>query len=271
MQNIKTRSKAAFHTLVKPSPTNAAPTPADIRRIDLAVLGVVLFALFLGLGIRNQTESASTWVSMGRGLPRIAYPATWMPRASDETLVRAVDAGSPSTFDPQMGVTARPQRADETLELARADRTFQFASSQSGYRELEAAQMMVYRDTPALMTTYALIADPTRDSGANGLPVVVQAQDVMFFENGQFIVATVAADANRWDAAQPDFQIIFDSMRLRPMPEVDPAAATPPAETTSSADATPPAEGAAPAATEEAGESFSGASQQGAEGTEGGN
>ncbi len=272
MQNIKTRSMATFQTLVKPSPTNEAPTPADIRRIDLVVLGVVLFALLLGLGIRNQTQSASAWVSMGRGLPRIAYPATWMPRAADEYLVRAVDAGSPSTFDTQMAVTARPQRADETLELARADRTFQFASSQSGYRELDAAQMLVYRDTPAIMTTYAVVADPTRDSGATGLPVVVQAQDIMFFENGQFIVVTVAADANLWDAAQSDFQIIFDSLRLRPMPAEELAVTTPePPTAATPAQATPAAAGETPAAAEGATESFSGASQQGAEGTEGGN
>jgi hypothetical protein len=67
MQSIKTRSAAAFQTLIKPSPTTEPPSAGDIRRIDLAVLGVVLFALFLGLGIRNQTVNASTWVSLGRG------------------------------------------------------------------------------------------------------------------------------------------------------------------------------------------------------------
>lgn len=265
METIKTRSAAVWQTLLNPSPTNAAPTPADIRRIDLAVLGVVIFALFLGLGIRNQTLDASTWVTLGRGLPRIAYPATWQPRTSDEYLVRAVDAGSPSTFDPQMAVTARAQRADETLELARADRTFQFINSQTGYRELDAEQMLVYRNTPAIMTTYALIADPTRDSGAAGLPVVVQAHDIMFFENGQFLVVTVAADANLWDAAQRDFEIIFSSMRLRPMPAEELTVVTPPAA------ATPAANEATPAANDAAGETFSGASQQDAEGAEGGN
>ena len=265
MQSIKTRSAAVFQTLIKPSPTTEPPSAGDIRRIDLAVLGVVLFALFLGLGIRNQTVNASTWVSLGRGLPRIAYPATWMPRTGDEYLVRAVNVGSPSLFDPQMAATARPQRADETLELARADRTFQFASSLTGYRELDAEQVMVYRNTPAIMTTYGLIADPTRDSGATGLPVVVQAQDVMFFDNGQFIVVTVAADASQWDAAQADFQTIFASMRLRPMPAEDLTVATP----TPAPDADPNA-GEAPAAPA-TDESFSGASQQGAEDAEGGN
>lgn len=263
MQNVKTQSKAAFHTLIKPSPTSEPPTPADIRRIDLAVLGVVVFALFLGLGIRNQTQGASTWVSLGRNMPRIAYPATWMPRAADEFLVRAVDVGSPSTFDPQMAVTARTQRADETLELARADRTFQLASSLDGYREFDAQMMLVYRDTPAIMTTYAMIADPTRDSGATGLPVVVEAQDIMFFDNGQLVVVTVATDSNLWDAAQPGFQIIFDSMRLRPMPEEDLTVVTP--EPT--AEATPPAASETPAAED----SFSGGSQQTGEGAEGGN
>ena len=62
--------------------------------------------------------------------------------------------------------------------------------------------MRFYKDQPALVSTYAYIADPTRDVGANGLPVVVEAQDIMFLEGGQFLVATLAADASAWDDAQ---------------------------------------------------------------------
>ena len=264
MQNIKSQSSSALRLLTKPSPTNEPPTPAQTRRIDLAVLGVVLFALILGLGIRNQAQDASNWVSLGSGMQRIAYPATWMARATDEYLLRAVDAGSPSSFDPQMAVSARPQRQDETLELARADRTFQLASSQTGYREFDAQPMQVYRNIPAIVTSYALIADPTRDSGATGLPVVVEAQDIMFFDNGQFVVVTVAADANLWATAQRDFQIIYDSMRLRPLPEQIDVVTTPVPATEQAVEAT-----AEPAT--EGDESFSGASQQGAGGAEGGN
>jgi hypothetical protein len=122
--------------------------------------------------------------------------------------------------------------------------------------------MMVYRNQPALLSTYAYIVDPTRDSGVTDLPVVVEAQEVMFIDDGQFVVVTVAADASQWAEQQRDFQLIFDSMRLRPMPESRP---------TPTATSVP---GATPASEEPGG--FSGGGQQGAgagtgEGTEGGN
>ncbi len=63
----------------KPSPTNAPPTQREILRNDLLVAGLVLFALFLGLGIRNQVYSASKSASLGEGMPKLEYPAALGP------------------------------------------------------------------------------------------------------------------------------------------------------------------------------------------------
>jgi hypothetical protein len=41
-------------TLRQPSITNQPPSSGEIRRNDIAVALVVLFALFLGWGLRNQ-------------------------------------------------------------------------------------------------------------------------------------------------------------------------------------------------------------------------
>ena len=116
-------------------------------------------------------------------------------------------------------MNTRPQREGETLELARADRAIKQATALPGYRELDAQAMRVYRNTPALVTTYAYIADPTLDAGAIGLPVVVQAQDIVFTKDGQVAVITVAADSSEWDQEQRDFQIIYNSLKLEPAPE----------------------------------------------------
>ena len=239
--------------LAQPSPTNEAPTSGELRRNDLLVAALVIFALFLAFGIRNQVLNASKTVRLGENLPRIAYPESWRPQTTEGTLLHVMAPGSPSTFDTQMVVVGRPLRTDESLEDARADRGIKLATALPGYRELEAEQMIVLNDQPALVSTYAYIADPTRDAGATGLPVVVQAQDIMFLGGGQFLAVTLAADANHWDDEERAFAIITNSLRLRPLSEEEAGALAP-----QPAAPAAPAEEATPADSE--GEDSSGAS-----------
>jgi hypothetical protein len=207
--------------LAEPSPTNEAPTRGELRRNDLLVAALVIFALLLAFGIRNQVLNASRSVRLGENLPRIAYPEAWRSQNTEGTLLHVVEPGSPSTFDTEMTVIGRPLRADESLDDARADRGIKLATSLPSYRELEAERMMVLDGQPALVSTYAYIADPTLDAGATGLPVVVQAQDIMFLGGGQFLVVTLAADANHWEDEGREFAVITNGLRLRPLPEED--------------------------------------------------
>ena len=266
--------------LTKPSPTNEPPTKSELRRNDLLVAAIVLFALFLAFGIRNQVLNASDSVRLGENLPRIAYPARWRVQNSDGALLHAVNAGSPSGFDTQLLVTGRALRSDETLEDARADRGIKLASSLNGYRELASEHMTVRGDQPALVTSYAYIADPTLDMGATGLPVVVEAQDIMFLQDGQFVVVTLAADANDWEDEQGEFAIVTNSLRLQPTagsaaesllvvetatPAVTPAGTATPGAATGVEPGTAPT-AATPAATSPGGSSFGG-SQAGGTGS----
>jgi hypothetical protein len=174
------------------------------------------------------------------------------------------------------------------METARAGRSIGQAAALDGYRELSAERMTVYGDQPALVTTYAYIADPTRDMGASGLPVVVEAQDIMFLQNGQVIVVTLAADANAWADEDNEFAIITNSLRLQPAAAADAVlvapAATAPAEGTPAADAegsmapvdtsvTVPVDvpADAPADAPDAQENGFGGAQAGSEQAEGGN
>ena len=202
--------------LTKPSPTNEPPTKSELRRNDLLVAAIVLFAIFLAFGIRNQVLNASEAVRLGENLPRIEYPARWRVQDSDGALLHAVNAGSPSGFDTQLLVSSRALRSDETLEDARADRGIKLAGSLNGYRELAAERMTTRGNQPALVTSYAYIADPTLDMGAMGLPVVVEAQDIMFLQDGQFVIVTLAADANDWEDEQGEFAIVTNGLRLQP-------------------------------------------------------
>ncbi|MCB0056908.1 MAG: hypothetical protein KDE45_07785, partial [Caldilineaceae bacterium] len=135
----------------------------------------------------------------------------------------AVNLGSASTYDARLEVTSRPVREGESLELARFDRGLKLASSLDGYRELEAAEMQVLNGVPALVATYAYVADPTHASGAPDLPVVVEGQDVMFVLGDRFYVVALTADATEWEAGARDFAIVTDSLRLIDAPARAPA------------------------------------------------
>jgi hypothetical protein len=201
--------------LIKPSPTSEAPGPREQLRNDIAVTVTVLFALFLALGIRNQVYNANKLASVNEGDLRIAYPERWVLRADDNTGFTAVHLGSPSTYDSRVEVTSRLLNPGETLELARFDRGLKLASGLSGYRELEAAQMEVLNHVPAIVATYGFVADPTRDAGATGLPVVVEVQDILFAKDGRLYVVSLQADAVDWAANARDFAIVTNSLQLQ--------------------------------------------------------
>lgn len=201
--------------LIKPSPTNAAPGPREQLRNDIAVTVTVLFALFLALGIRNQVYNASQHVSLNDGSLRIAYPDRWALQAADGAGFTAVNFGSPSTYDSRVEVTSRPLRPDETLEMARFDRGLKLATELSNYRELEAAPMEVLGNLPAMLATYGFVADPTRDAGATGLPVIVEAQDILFIKDDMLYVVSLRADAADWSANARNFAVVTNSLRLQ--------------------------------------------------------
>jgi hypothetical protein len=203
--------------LIKPSPTNEPPAPREQLRNDIAVAVTVLFALFLALGIRNQVYDASKITTLNEGAVRIAYPERWVMRSNEDTGFTAIHLGSPSTYDTRVEVTSRPLRANETLELARFDRGLKLSGEVAGYRELEAAEMQTLNGAPAIVTTYGFIADPTRDAGATGLPVVVEAQDVIFVHNDMVYIVSLRADTVDWDANERNFAVVTDSLRLRPL------------------------------------------------------
>lgn len=228
--------------LTKPSVTNAPPRPREQLRNDLAVLGVILFALFLGFGLRSQALGASHSLDLPSQLGRLTYPAAWTVRETPDLLVRVLDAGSPSTFDTRLEVAARPLRPQETLEEGRADLALKRIAGLPAYRELAVGEAEVKRGAPALVVTYSFLADPAHESGIVDLPVVVEAQDIVYVDDGQLVVVTISADANEWEKERHDLAVIRNGLRLQPRPEASmPAAA--PQETLGEQPATPPASG----------------------------
>jgi hypothetical protein len=222
--------------LRRPSPTGPTPRPFQVQRDDLAVFAVVLFALFLGLGIRSQALNASRSFALGDELPTLRYPAGWITAEPEGLRFQATNPASASTFDAQVALAVRDLRADETLDLARAAWGLRRSEELTNYRELTAEPVTVLDGQPGLLTTYAYVADPTRPQGASGLPVVVQAQDLLFFDDGRLVAVTLAADAGEWAVERTHFAIVLDSLNVQPI-ETD-VLATPtltPEETTPAA------------------------------------
>lgn len=202
-------------TLRKPSVTSQPPTTWDIRRNDLAVL--VWFALIcaLGLGLRNYALNSSRSLALGKGLPTLAYPAGWSTTKSEQLALQARNLASLSGFSAEIEVFMRDLKPNETFELARSDWSLKRSQARLQYRELSAENVQVQGNIPGLLVTYAYIADPSRESGANSLPVVVEAQDLLFVQANKLIVVTTAADANEWADEAQHFQIVYNSLSMQ--------------------------------------------------------
>ena len=211
-----------FQMLSKPSPTNEAPPPSQAWRNDVAMLATLLFALFLGVGVRNQSLNASQYIDIGENMPRLNAPLGWLTKRADSGMLQVRNPAAKSILGSEVDVVTRPLEADESLEQARLVLSLQRSRDLQNYRELSAMEATVRPSigrvrsdaTPALLTTYAYVADPSVESGANGLPVVVQAQDLLFVLEQKVYVVTLAADATQWDSESTHFKLFLDSLGL---------------------------------------------------------
>lgn len=212
-----------FQQLTKPSPTNAAPPPSQTWRNDLAVLATVLFALFLGVGVRNQILNASQYITLGDNYPRLSAPAGWLTKQADSGIFQVRNPATASTFASEVDITVRPLEADETLEMARFAQSLQRSKDLQNYREFTVDQVVVRPtigrtrsdEVPGVLATYAYIADPSLDSNANGLPVVVQAQDLLFILDKNLYTVTLMADATQWAQETKHFSLLLDSLGMK--------------------------------------------------------
>ncbi|MCC6453653.1 MAG: hypothetical protein IT328_01795 [Caldilineaceae bacterium] len=201
-------------TLTKPSVTNEPPSEGELRRIDLAVLITIIFALFLGFGIRNNAVGASRTIELGEGLPSIKVPSNWITGQPEGMLFRARNPRSASIFNAEVSVMTRPLAAGQDAVAARTSLGLQRTQELLRYREL-AAEPVTVNGQPGILVTYAYVADPTRAQGAIAPPVVVQAQDLIFPSGSNAVIVTIAADAATWDNEQAAIDIIQDSLNMR--------------------------------------------------------
>jgi len=206
-----------FSSISKPSITNQPPDVSERRRNDWVIVLWLILMLLLGIGLRSRALNASQTLTLGENLPRIAYPAGWSVTEAADLALQAKNLASASSFDSEIDVFTRALKADETLALARSGWGIRRSGNLNQYRELDSENVTVRDDIPGLLTTYVYIADPSRDSGANGLPIVVEAQDLLFVQNNQLIVVTTAADADEWENEAHPFGLVHRSLDVQPV------------------------------------------------------
>ncbi len=210
---------ALLDALRTPSITNQPPSAGEQRRNDLLMIVVILFAIFLGWGIRNNSVKAVREFALGDQLPTLAYPAAWLEAQSEGVLFRAIDPASPSTYDARVELFVRDVKEGETLEQISASWPLRRTQEFERFRNLAVDVAQRTGDQPALLFTYAYIADPTRESGSLGLPVVVKGQDLLFIANDgigdRLVAVTVAADATEWATHADAFAQIFASLGVQ--------------------------------------------------------
>ncbi|MFN8486872.1 MAG: hypothetical protein U0350_04715 [Caldilineaceae bacterium] len=206
-----------LNTLRKPSLTSPTPTLWDIRRNDVAMLVWCALLIALGIGLRNYALNRSRSLALGNGLPTIAYPAGWSTSKSEKLALQAKNLSSLNGFSAEIEVFTRDLKANETLDLARSDWSLKRSQALLQYRELAADNVKLLGNLPGLLVTYAYIADPSRETGANNLPVVVEAQDLVFVQANKLIVVTTAADTNAWASEAQHFQIVHNSLKVQPV------------------------------------------------------
>lgn len=208
---------AGFVDALTTSVTNEPPSPADQRRNDWAMIGLILFALFLAWGVRNNNLNATQELTVDPALPALPVPAGWIQSApGEEFLLRAVDPDSPSSFDARLEVSTRPLRQDETLDLISISRPLEQTQRLDRFRSLSSAVVELADGEPGLLLTFAYVADPTRDRGALGLPVVVKGQELLFVQAAdgeqRLVVVSMAADATEWPEQREAFTGILAAL-----------------------------------------------------------
>lgn len=208
-----------MEALRRPSITNEPPTRSEQRRNDLLMLLVLAIALLLGWGVRNNALYATQEFALGGQLPVVTFPASWIKGEGENVLLLAQDPASESTFDARLEVYARDLRPEEDLDLISASWPLRRSQELPRFRNLSTQVVTGAEGRPALLVTYAYVADPTRESGALGLPVVVKAQDLLFIANDgandRLVVVTVACDATEWRQRVDTFGQIFQRLGLQ--------------------------------------------------------
>lgn len=165
---------------------------------------ICILMMLLGLNLRNQTLTATTFYESPQAGISAQYPQNWLIDTDGSYIFRVRDM-SRIGFKTTFLVTVQPVGADaEERNLAdrlSLDRIVDFTDYR--VQPLEMYDFPGGRDAQALNYTYvATDASPFLQS----IPTVVRGLDILTISGGQAIIMTFRADANNFEEELPRFE-----------------------------------------------------------------
>lgn len=165
---------------------------------------ICILMMLLGLNLRNQTLTATTFYESPQAGISAQYPQNWLIDTDGSYIFRVRDM-SRIGFKTTFLVTVQPVGADaEERNLAdrlSLDRIVDFTDYR--VQPLEMYDFPGGRDAQALNYTYvATDVSPFLQS----IPTVVRGLDILTISGGQAIIMTFRADANNFEEELPRFE-----------------------------------------------------------------
>jgi hypothetical protein len=170
-----------------------------------------LFAIYLGLNLRDNTLNATTIYNNPQAGIAAEYPLNWLLEESGDYIFRVRDINAPG-FDTTIQVAAQaigpdtsPRNVFDALTLARA--------SLAGYNVIASDNFRLPDDTVTSAMTYSYVQTEVNPFLQN-IPTVVQGIDVLVLARGQAIIISFLSDARTYDANFYRLQQFLESLEL---------------------------------------------------------
>lgn len=172
-----------------------------------------IFALFIGINLRDSTLNATVrYTNTAVGISA-SYPQNWLIDSVGDYVFRVrnlTDIGFPTTIQ----VSVRPVSASTTARSIFDALTLNRSQTLAGYSPLVSGLPFTLPDesTAELMNyTYAAAdSDPFLES----VPIVVRGQDILTIKRGQAIIITLLSDARAYDENYRIFEQFLSSLEF---------------------------------------------------------
>ena len=174
------------------------------RWANVFTILVCILMMLLGLNLRNQTLTATTFYESPQAGISAQYPQNWLIDTDGSYVFRVRDM-SRIGFKTTFLVTVQPVGADaqerNLADRLSLDRIVDFTDYR--VQPLEMYDFPDGRDAQALNYTYvATDASPFLQS----VPTVVRGLDILTISGGQAIIITFRADADNFEEELPRFE-----------------------------------------------------------------
>ncbi len=176
---------------------------------------LVIALLLLGLLVKGSVVGRTTLFD--GGVVTLRYPAEWimMPREEADEIFHVADPFASAHYPTSLHVCQHP--VEDIGRNLQALNDIALAWSMRHGKDLLAysalnLEPMDLQGTDAVVLDYAYVAPPAEAQSAASLPVVVEAQDVLFLNGETLVVVTLAADATTFESLSDTWQMILSAI-----------------------------------------------------------